>query len=205
MSANPRSIAKARRSGTKRPSKKTLILGDGKSEVVYFRGFIGRDRPIVVKPVGTETSDLNQMLRIAANHVREFGLDPKAGDRVAVVMDIDFQYTKAELVDRGRKFAEKGIEVYASNPSFEVWLILHFEKCTKYGIPDEMTEHLSSIMLQRRGHRYEKSKGIDWTEDMVDTALKNASLIQKKDECTLEWCSDTKPSTMVHKLVETIR
>ncbi len=90
-------------------------------------------------------------------------------------------------------------------PSFEVWLVLHFGKCTKYGIPDEMTALLDSIMVQRRGHRYEKSKGIGWTEEMVDTTLKNAAEIQKKNECTLEWCSETKPSTMVHELVKTIR
>lgn len=204
MSRNQKSIAQSRRGGTRRPSRKVLVLGEGKSEVAYFKGFTGPDRHVVVRAVGTETTDPAKILRLADRYIEDFGLDLEGEDRVAIVMDVDAN-KRAELLRKVEKFAAKGIEVYISNPSFEVWLILHFENYAKCEEPIAVTERLDSIMVKRTGRHYEKSEGIRWTDDMLDTALKNAAGIQKKNGCTLEWCFDTRPSTMVHKLVETIR
>lgn len=195
-----RTIGSARRSRNLRPSSRTLaIFGDGESEERYFQGFRGRDPAMRVRPVAVRKTGVHAVLKQVDGVVRESGLDIKCGDRVAIVMDVDY-YTEEEIGDMLIQCDRRGYELYLSNPCFEVWLILHFRDFGKETDPKELVGLISSAM----GREYRKSQGIDWNDDMLKRALRNAHSIQGREECTVDWCYHRNPSTMVHVLVESM-
>lgn len=190
----------ARKRSPRKQSHKFLIIGDGASEQVYFEGFIGRNRCIKVISKGSGKTGMKQTFEVAARYVRDCGLDLRDGDRVAIVMDTDFRYGVEEMEDIRRRCAAKGYELYASNPCFEVWLLLHFQRYSRYSTADELVERLNAAMLKQIGKPYSKSKGIGWTDEMLEVAIDNAWNLQGDHECSVEWCSCNNPSTMVHVL-----
>ncbi len=186
-------------------SHKILIIGDGASEQVYFEGFIGRNRYLKVIAKGSGKTGIKQTFEVAARYVRDCSLDLSGGDRVAIVMDTDFRYGAEEMEDIRNRCAIKGYELYASNPCFEVWLMLHFQSYSRYSTAEELVERLNAVMSKQIGRSYSKSQGIRWTEEMLEFAIQNAIDLQGGHECTVGWCSCNNPSTMVHVLAMDLR
>ena len=70
----------------------------------------------------------------------------KKGDEAWIIVDID-TWPK-EQFDRLRKWAKKNKNhhIAFSNPCFEVWLLLHFEKKKSPGTPDKCKSQLESYL-----------------------------------------------------------
>ena len=192
-----------RRKGYRPPSKKVLIVGDGKSEEVYFRSFTGLNPHIRVISKGTGKVGINEALKKAKGFVKSLSLDPSAGDRVVIVMDLDLRYKLCDVNDMDARCEKSGYELYLSNPCFEVWLVNHFCRLTRPSTPEELEKKLCETMQSVTGRAYTKSGGISWTEDMLQGAISNSSLV-KDDLCNHKWCLENNPSTLVHLLVTSI-
>lgn len=204
MSKGSRPINSSRRRGYRALTKKILIVGDGKSEEVYFNDWVGQNPNIKVISKGTGKTGIDEALRKAKGHERTLGLDLRAGDRIAIVMDLDLRYSSQDVADMVDLVSKYAYELYLSNPCFEVWLIDHFRKLTCYSTPEDLERTLREI-LQRGGRgTYNKSAGIRWDDAMLQVALDNASRGCVDSKCTHQWCLDNNPSTMVHLLVRTL-
>lgn len=118
-------------------------------------------------------------------------------------MDLDFRYKLCDVNDMVAKCERLGYELYLSNPCFEVWLVNHFGRLMHPCTPYELETKLCEMMQRRTGHTYTKSGGIFWTEDMLQGAISNSSLVND-DLCNHKWCLENNPSTMVHLLVKSI-
>lgn len=148
MSKGSRPINSSRRRGHRALTKKILIIGDGKSEEVYFNDWVGRNPNIKVISKGTGKTGIDEALRKAKGYERTLGLDLRAGDRIAIVMDLDLRYSSQDVADMVDLVSKCAYELYLSNPCFEVWLIDHFRKLTCYSTPEDLERTLREI-LQR--------------------------------------------------------
>lgn len=97
---------------------------------------------------------------------------------------------------------QNGVKMALSNPSFEFWLVLHFEKFTTTGTPRH------KILSRLKNHIPRYAKGTSFKEILlprVEAAVRHSTDIWKA-----QWCCkpssgtdvlDRNPSTLVHNLV----
>lgn len=180
-------------------SEKVLIVGDGKTEKNYFDGLTCVNPDILIRSFGEGKTGIDQVIRKTRTHMSDLGIDIHNGDRVAIVMDLDLRYTRREVSDMIGKCSKYGIELYVSNPCFEVWLILHFHKYTKPSNPEDMIVQMEDVL----GHPYKKSQYLEWTRDMVEKALSNAHGLYGDSFGACD-CSERNPSTTVQNLVSSL-
>jgi len=189
-----------RKSRPRRCAKKMLLLVEGASEETYFRYFRGRSPDLKVIPIEIKRSSLGQMLEECRYRVKDYEIEG-VKDKVAVVFDVDC-FAADEIEISSARASEQGIDLYASNPSFEYWLILHFRDFNKYASQKEMENELSLLL----GRKYSKSDGISGviTEQRINEAIVRASKIIPLGEVDPTTCKGRLPSTTVHALVDEI-
>ena len=120
------------------------------------------------------------------------------GDFLGVVIDMD-NTTKKEMLEFMEWCEEREIETYISNPSFEVFLLMHF-----IDVPSGISQHDMEDLLGRlQGRRYDKAKGIGISDESVKAALARAdkALPPKSDAAD---CLERPGTTTVHRLVRKI-
>jgi len=127
-----------------------LLLVEGASEETYFRYFRGRSPDLRVIPVEIKRSSLSQMLEECRHRVKDYEIEG-VKDQVAVIFDVDC-FNADDIKASSGRASEQGIDLYASNPSFEYWLILHFKDFNKYATQKEMGDELSVLL----GRKYSK-------------------------------------------------
>lgn len=193
--SRPRGKALAKRNGV------VLMVGDGESEGAYFERLSYLCRSAGIRTWSMGKNGPGVIIRKVSEYARREGIDPRKGDLVAIVMDLDDRFTLDEVRHMDAECAKRGYRLFLSNPSFEVWLLSHFRLPTHLYTPAELVED----MKRELGGRYEKARGFDFDDSMVDRALTNAGRLLPDDECDVEGCYGRNPSTMVHKLVEAIR
>ncbi len=202
MSNNGRRTRARPKNTIRRQSGVVLIVGDGETEREYFLRLSSLCGSVGIKAYPAKKTGTDLIIRKTKEHVKEHELDPKNGDFVAIVMDLDDRFSKSQIEDMRKKCEKLGYNLFISNPSFEAWLLCHFRLPThKYSSQAELEEELDKELKGR----YKKSKGFDINDEMVDKAIVNAKKLLPEDECTPEGCYDRNPSTMVYRLVETIR
>ncbi len=122
-------------------------------------------------------------------------------DKIFCVVDVDDHPTLADAIQKAR---DNDLELIISNPCFEYWYILHFERIGKAYISRPKLFH---DLSQHLGQRYEKS-GCDFFDIIyprTDTAIRHSKKIlssqwqHEQDPCK---CN---PSTHVHRVIESIK
>lgn len=152
--------------GPRRQSGIVLVMGDGESEKVYFERLSDLCRNVHIKSVATAKTGPSVLIRKTKEHIRKSDLDPKRGDIVAIVMDLDDRFAEDEIRRMEQECNELGFRLFLSNPSFEVWLMCHrripTHPCTAAELFDEMNDGMG---------RYNKSKGIEFDDRSVCMAV----------------------------------
>lgn len=85
-----------------------LIMGDGESEKVYFERLSDMCRNVHIKSVATAKTGPSILIRKTREHVRKSGLNPKNGDLIAIVMDLDDRFKECEIEEMEQKCKELG-------------------------------------------------------------------------------------------------
>jgi hypothetical protein len=122
-------------------------------------------------------------------------------DDIFCVIDID----NHETLDRAiQKAKDNKLEIIISNPCFEYWYILHFEKTGKsYSSRPKLYSKLSAH-LKKHGYKPYKKSGCDFFDiiyPLRETAIENSKGIlhsQYHNETDLRKCD---PATHVHLVV----
>lgn len=150
-------------------SRLMFILVDGKSEKRYFEDFV-KTNPrlrIVIWPSRDQCSypkALKYCLSQASNH----SVKPIEGDRTVIVTDVDL-HSDGDVRTFDENCEKAGVELFVSNPSFEVWLLLHYREITRWMSCEELNDELTRVL----GRKYVKSEGIPYDKDRLDNALRN--------------------------------
>ena len=179
-----RSFDFKRRGVPRRKRKPTyLIIAEGrnKTETNYFSHFQDQEKPYILRMVkaGSNT-DIESLYKTICNRWEELELSEEEGDCAFIVFDLDNSESKIEKVETIIKNNKvKGIQFIASNPTFEIWFLLHFRYTSKYYADGK--EVISD--LKKYIPDYEKNKDVFLLcDDRMADALKNAVKLNKQKE-----------------------
>jgi len=115
----------SRREGNRKPRNIVIIVTEGRTEELYFKGLRERRCNVLIKTPSTSATDALNLVKFCMNQISTNALDLDQGDLAICVFDTDENPEKSlieaiGLADRNR------ISIAISNPSFELWLALHF-------------------------------------------------------------------------------
>ena len=179
--------------------RRILVVGDGKTEENYFDGITCVNPDIVIRSFGAGKTGIGQILKRTRTCMDKLGIDIRDGDRVAVVMDLDLRYGTKDVTTIEHECKNAGIELYMSNPCFEVWLLLHFQKFDRPSNPKDLIGFMEKVL----NGPYVKSKLLKWDEIKVKRAIEFADSLYGKNFTNSE-CVLRNPSTTVHRLVSSL-
>ena len=139
-------------------------------------------------------------------------------NQIWVVFDIDYSYQDGRLIPAINKADKENIKYAFSNIAFEVWLLSHFEQCSKQMSTAQHQQALSAYLGQlKQDTIYDKTSKDQLKEFFIPrytSAIENAKIVyQKKLANHIEKCGEnSKPpiwewnsSTNVYKLVEALK
>ena len=190
--------------GTNRRKLKPVYLiiaeGKNKTEVLYLSHFQDQGKSYSIRFVkaGYKT-DADSLYNALIAKWEELDLSAKKGDLGFVILDIDNDPLKAQkvsvLVQSNKNTAVRFI---VSNPTFEVWLLLHFKYSTKqYKDGNAVIKD-----LRRYLPNYEKNRDcFEVCKDKMKHAVDNATkLAENYDD--IEWPSiECNPRTDMGDLI----
>ncbi len=189
----------------KRRKRKPIIyiICEGKeTETLYFKHFRSRNCLVDIIPISSKHKAAEHLVKHAKSLISQAEYYPKDGDQLWCVFDCDDN--KDSELQVALSYAKKqGYKIAFSNPAFEYWYLLHFEKRNRY-LKDSDT---AIDILKNKGYleKYEKSadvftklqekqpKAIQYAKERVEQLTKNNMAVI---------CRDSNPVTTVYELVE---
>ena len=185
-----REIGIKKRGTSRRKLKQVYLIiaeGKNKTEMLYLSHFQDQEKSYSIRFVkaGYKT-DAASLYNALIDKWEELDLSEKKGDRGFVILDIDNDLLKAQKVSAlVHSNTNTAVSFVVSNPTFEVWFLLHFKYTTKqYKDGNAVIKE-----LRRYLPNYEKNR--DCFEDCKDEmkeAIKN-SIILAKYYVDTEWPS----------------
>lgn len=196
-----------RKVGRRTPKKRVLVVSEGeKTEPQYLKLINHRTRKSLVELVlidepATSPKKLVeracQELKNSKREVRKTG-DPNAGiDEIWCVFDVD---DHLYLKEAKQQAEVNGVLVTISNPSFEIWFLLHFEDCSAYIHRDAVTRRLRDYIPAYDKH----VRNLDALEGKYDSAKSRAQFLAAKHCGDRTEFPDDNPSTNIWELIESI-
>jgi len=197
---------KKRDSFLKFPKPLLLLIVEGKNvtETQYFRQFQRQHSAFNLKILtpGSAT-DPEKMLETLESFWKKYDMSFSRGDRGFVVLDLDCNEKKANLI----KKLEKGSEIakfIVSNPCFEVWFVLHYRYST------HIFTDGNEVIRELKKYIPDYQKNTDVTEALsgkLDLALDNArKLVEYYEEMGYHWPSNKcNPRTDVLEIIDEIQ
>ena len=205
-----------RRENTKSPKGNIYIFCEGeKTECNYFSSFKSdickgrsyRRKPPQIRVIPSKNCGAPSNVEFVISYAKNQSLSEKDGDCLICVIDCDSNeekdINKAIKMAKGKEKSQ-GIKVNIclSNPSFELWYLLHYD-CFK--------EQLDQRTLEQKLRKYIKDykKNVDYyslLEDKKSYAIKNAQYLKEyHSKNNIELLSTkSNPSTMVPYFLEHI-
>lgn len=195
----------SRKPGNRRPGSRLYILTEGAvTEREYFCCI--RERLGIAKELVTikkaQCTDPNGMVDEAIKLKKKNAIESYRGndvvvDRWWIVLDSECQYSN--MRDALMKAKKNGILLAVSDPSIELWLLLHFRYTTAaYDSASQLIEELSkSQLLPGYGSRNKKPK-MDVLYPRIHEAVRNARRLRSSHTCK----GNTHPLTDVDLLLD---
>ncbi|MCE5249681.1 RloB family protein [bacterium] len=171
----------SRRRSNREQKKVFIISSEGKeTEPKYFNEFNSDNIRIKIidERVGT---DPNSVVKAAKNYKKKEEGSLKKGDEIWVVVDTELSpETKdiqaIQLTEAGNLCKKYEFGYAASNPCFEYWLLLHFEKKPKLKctirIQDKCIHLLKNHYPQYDKSTYDPKKFVDKVKYAIENAKK---------------------------------
>lgn len=191
--------------GTSRRKLKPVYLiiaeGKNKTEVLYLSHFQDQEKNYSIRFVkaGYKT-DADSLYNALIDKWEELDLSAKKGDRGFVILDIDNDPLKAQKVSAlAQNNTNTEVSFVVSNPTFEVWLLMHFKYTTK------QYKDGNTVIKEMRRYlpNYEKNRDcFEDCKDKIKEAVKNSITIAEY-YADNEWPSiECNPRTDMGYLIE---
>lgn len=204
MSNPGRSFSSKKRNKQNRKEKPMIIItaeGKNETEAQYFNNFRTADCPYIIK--FHKAGHLTDPTKLAESIRKRWDAeeaDVRTGDMAFVVADLDNKADKAKEIQQLE--AKNSVEKFiVSNPSFEVWYLLHYEYSTRsYMNADAVIRELKKYYPG-----YEKTSDMyPFLRDKMDQAIVNAEKLEAyyKTEEHPHRDVNCNPYTDVHRLVK---
>lgn len=207
MSKPGRSFSSKKRNKPSRKEKPMIIItaeGRNETEAKYFNGFKTPECPYLIKfHKAGHLTDPTKLAESIRKRWDKEDADIKTGDMAFVVVDLDNKESKAKEI---RQLEEKNrVEKFiVSNPSFEVWYLLHYEYSTRsYLNADAVIRELKKYYPG-----YEKNSDMYLIlKDKMGDAITSAEKLEDYHNAEKHLHPDVNcnPYTDVHKLVKLLQ
>lgn len=191
--------------GTSRRKLKPVYLiiaeGKNKTEVLYLSHFQDQEKNYSIRFVkaGYKT-DADSLYNALIDKWKKLDLSAKNGDLGFVILDIDNDPLKAQKISAlAQNNTNTEVSFVVSNPTFEVWLLMHFKYTTKqYKDGNTVIKE-----LRRYLPNYEKNRDcFEDCKDKIKEAVKNSITIAEY-YADNEWPSiECNPRTDMGYLIE---
>ena len=179
-----------------------LICEGSETEIRYFKKFRSRECNIDIVPIPSQYKSADKLVQKARATIGYSPYYPDEGDIIWCVFDRD-DNTNAMLSKAKQVAIKEGYQIAFSNPSFEVWFLLHFNNQTT---PVENCETAIKLLKKKgRLEQYEKNKEVyeqlkPLQEAAIDRAKKRVAALQAEHTEILS--RESNPVTTVAELVE---
>ncbi len=160
---------------TREQRRKVIILGDGKSEMLYFNS-LSKLFHLRIKSIPMGKTGIDSFLKKVRGSATVGDINLLNGDVVVFVMDDDGRFDDLQVKTMTERCERDNCLLFLSNPSFELWLYLHYKSYTKPSNQTEMEYALKELL-----NGYEKSDGIIFDEEDVRRAIVNAERLLKME------------------------
>lgn len=148
---------------TRRKRKPIIyIICEGKeTETLYFKHFRSRNCLVDIIPISSKHKAAEHLVKHAKSLISQADYYPKDGDQLWCVFDCDDN--KDSELQAAVLYAEKhGYKIAYSNPAFEYWYLLHFEKRNGY-----LKDSAAVIdILKSKGYLENYGKSVDVFEEL---------------------------------------
>lgn len=188
-----------RRVGNKVTRKVFVIVCEGdKTEPIYFNKYKTRYSNLKIEIPSSKYTDPINLVKFSLVQKEKYSLDLKNGDAIWCVFDCNSN--SEEDISTACKKAKNHIKLCLSNPSFELWYLLHFVYvCSKLS-NDQLIEKLKIHIPD-----YEKNADyFDLLKSKRESAISSAKRLNElhKRNGTNLISINSNPSTQVFEIVE---
>jgi len=193
-------------------NKRILIVGEGKeTEYNYFVGLRNyhavrlREMATSVSVARGKGGNALNIVEHAIKELKKFQPDWRMGDRVFLLLDTEGVGRAPELANAENLAARHKVEIVYSSPSFEYWLLCHFDRTPKSYMNDcaVVVGHLNKVWGSVSKEDYNKSDERVFTRLSAFLAKARIQSLQ----ADLEYLATDRdpikqnPSTQVYELV----
>ncbi len=201
--ANRDILLKKRGIKSKKERVTFLVIAEGrnKTETLYLSNFQEQGKGYYIRFVkaGSKT-DAEALYKTLLAKWKELGLSTSSGDKGFIVIDIDNDSKKSDKVmTLIKENKNEAISFIISNPTFEIWLLLHFKYTTKF------YENGNQVIkdLKKYIENYEKNHDCyEECKDKIQYAVLNAEKLTTHYE-SMKWPStECNPRTDMYELVK---
>ena len=206
MSKPGRSFSSKKPNKQSRKEKPMIIItaeGRNETEAQYFDGFRTPDCPYIIKiHKAGHLTDPTKLAESIRKRWDKEEADVRTGDMAFVIVDLDNKESKAKEIQQLE--AKSSVEKFiVSNPSFEVWYLLHYGFSTKSYI------NADAVIRELKKHYpgYEKTSDMyPMLKETIDEAIENAEKLEGYHKVEEHQHADVNcnPYTDVHRLVKLI-
>lgn len=188
-----------RRIGNRRPYQILVIVCEGqKTERNYFNNYRGQKNGLRIKTPNSRVTDPINLVKFAKGQLK--GLDIGEGDQVWCVFDTDHHTTQE--IQQAKRLAGEDINICLSNPSFELWYLLHFlyydSRISNHDLIHKLRDHIPGYSKNENYF----SQLLEKRQDAINHAKRLNQLHERNHVELLS--TNSNPSTQVFKLVEYI-
>jgi hypothetical protein len=181
-----------------------LIVCEGKvTEPLYFRAFTREEEIKLIEiDIAPEAGVPRSLVRYAIDRKKEAVKqarrqqdENRSYDEVWCVFDVD---DHPGIIEAKQQARDNGLKVAVSNPSFELWVLLHFQSQTRAEQRSEMRR-----LVKAHIPGYDKEAPYDRLRPNYPTAVERAVSLDKWHES--RGTRGDNPSTSVYVLTERLR
>lgn len=200
-----RKFENSRRKRDNRATVKTIFLvTEGKeTERLYFKKFRKRGRNVKILFPDSKCTDpiniVNYAVKLSKGKLISNGESFDPGDEIWCIFDVDD--IKESALQIAKKLADQNnIEIILSNPSFELWYLLHYEPVSFSLSNDDLMKKLKRYVPE-----YDKAMDVsDKLEPKQRVAIKYSEQLfqMHKNNNTNIISRKSNPLTLIYKLVD---
>lgn len=159
------------------------IFCEGDTEKIYLRHFENRTYNVEIVPVDSGHTDALGIVKYAKGYIEDNKLNLELGDRGYCVFDSDPASNPNSQIKEAFNILDgvrsKGLDCIFSNPSFEVWFVMHF-KPAPFGLSAAKMKECIKDILKEMFPQYSETTDIyEYLFDRQAEALRRAELLHK--------------------------
>lgn len=187
-----------------RKQKRIILIaceGNNKTEKTYFNNFENIKSDFNICYAKGNNTDPLKLVQMLIKEIKKLDLNLMGGDIAYLVFDTDMNFNKDKIINAANKLAKDNhIKVISSNPSIEIWFLLHYEFTTS-----SMTNSEVIKRIKKYYPKYEKNINIysDINKNIF-TAINRAKKLEKYqlENGKIIGTVGANPSTEMYKIVE---